>query len=238
LNRRDFIVQTAAGAIAAFNARISTASERGASAGRLPVPKNGHIRAAFMLSEGANVIDTAGPWEVFQDVMWTKDGQMEHPFELYTVSESKQPLRMTAGLQVIPDYAIADAPQPHIVVVPAQRGSAKLHEWLRSTGAKTDVTMSVCTGAFQLGRAGLLKGKPATTHHDFWDRFAKEFPDIKLQRGLRFVDNGNIATAGGLTSGIDLALHIVSRYFGDEVAENTARYMEYQSERWRTERAG
>ena len=93
--------------------------------------------------------------------------------------------------------------------------------------------MSVCTGAFQLARAGLLEGIPATTHHDYFEDFAKEFPHIELRRGLRFVDSGRIATAGGLTSGIDMALHIVSRYFGVEAAEATATYMEYASDAWR-----
>jgi transcriptional regulator GlxA family with amidase domain len=93
--------------------------------------------------------------------------------------------------------------------------------------------MSVCTGAFQLARAGLLEGIPATTHHDYFEDFAKEFPDIELRRGLRFVDSGRIATAGGLTSGIDMALHIVSRYFGVKAAEATATYMEYASDAWR-----
>jgi transcriptional regulator GlxA family with amidase domain len=93
--------------------------------------------------------------------------------------------------------------------------------------------MSVCTGAFQLARAGLLKGIPATTHHHFFESFTKEFPDVELRRGLRFVDSGRIATAGGLTSGVDLALHIVARYWGDEVAQATAAYMEYTSDAWR-----
>ena len=74
---------------------------------------------------------------------------------------------------------------------------------------------------------------PATTHHEFFDSFAKEFPDIELRRGLRFVDSGRIATAGGLTSGIDMALHVVARYFGVETAARTADYMEYASDAWR-----
>jgi transcriptional regulator GlxA family with amidase domain len=94
--------------------------------------------------------------------------------------------------------------------------------------------MSVCTGAFQLGKAGLLEGLKATTHHEFWDDFAKQYPKVNLERGVRFVDNGHIATAGGLTSGIDLALHVVARYYGEEVAAATAKYMEYASERWKT----
>lgn len=93
--------------------------------------------------------------------------------------------------------------------------------------------MSVCTGAFQLGRAGLLDGLEATTHHEFWDAFEKQFPKVKLQRGPRFVEHPHVATAGGLTSGIDLALRVVARYFGDPVAQATADYMEYRGTGWK-----
>jgi transcriptional regulator GlxA family with amidase domain len=92
--------------------------------------------------------------------------------------------------------------------------------------------MSVCTGAFQLGKAGLLSGKSATTHHDYFEQFEKAFPDVNLKRGLRFVENEKISTAGGLSSGIDLALRVVDRYFGRDVAQATATYMEYQSKGW------
>src|SRR5262249_59865262 len=108
-----------------------------------------------------------------------------------------------------------------------------LRDGITKVSEKGDLTMSVGTGACARGKAGLLKGRPATTHHLFLDRFAKEFPDVEVRRGLRFVESGRIATAGGLTSGIDLALHVVERYFGREVAEATASYMEYQSTGWR-----
>ncbi len=107
-----------------------------------------------------------------------------------------------------------------------------MHEWLRKVSASADVTMSVCTGAFQLAKAGLLSGKSATTHHLFTDKLAKTYPDIDVKRGLRFVEGDKISTAGGLTSGIDLALRVVERYFGREVAQKTADYMEYQSKSW------
>jgi transcriptional regulator GlxA family with amidase domain len=97
---------------------------------------------------------------------------------------------------------------------------------------KADVTMSVCTGAFLLAATGLLKGLEATTHHDFYDRFTSRFPDVKLRRGARFVEQGKLMTCGGLTSGVDGALRIVDRYFGRDVAKQTARYMEYQSNGW------
>ena len=92
--------------------------------------------------------------------------------------------------------------------------------------------MSVCTGAMVLASSGLLSGKSATTHHNAFGEFAMDFPDVQLQRGARFVEDGNVASAGGLSSGIDLALHVVERYFGRETARKTAEYMEYQGQGW------
>jgi putative intracellular protease/amidase len=159
--------------------------------------------------------------------------RQDTPFRLYTVAETKKPIRTSAGMQIIPDYTIADAPAPKIIVIPAQstRSPAVL-EWIRKCSKTTDVTMSVCTGAFVLAETGLLDGKSATTFHGAFDRFAMTFPKISLKRGARFVENGNLATAGGLSSGIDLALRVVERYYGREVAQKTAYNMEYQGEGW------
>lgn len=89
--------------------------------------------------------------------------------------------------------------------------------------------MSVCTGAFKLASAGLLDGKKATTHHDYLDAFAKKFPKVQLERSQRFVQSSDVIyTAAGLSSGIDLALHIVEKFYGREVADRTAAYMEYR----------
>lgn len=240
MQRRRFVTQSlGAATLAVFAAagraaEKSTAQSAAARAGKLePLPERRTVKVAFFVGEGTNVIDTAGPWEVFQDA--AVDGLIGHrnPFELYTVGPSEQILTFTGGLKVKPHYSIENAPQPNVIVVPAQSATDTTRAWLRTAAAKTDVTMSVCTGAFQLARVGLLDGAAATTHHDFWDAFAKEFPKIELRRGLRFVDNGRVATAGGLTSGIDMALHIVARYFGDDTAAATARYMEYSSEAWR-----
>ncbi len=229
MHRREFIGSTIAASVALFGAGTANGAAPGSAP--TPLPKRGRINVAFMLGDNANVIDTAGPWEVFQDVML---GNFHHnPFELYAVAPEEGPLKMTGGLVVQPHYSVKNAPQPHVIVVPAHKSTAGSREWLARASAGTDVTMSVCTGAFQLARAGLLKGIPATTHHDFFESFAKEFPDIELRRGLRFVDSGRIATAGGLTSGIDLALHVVARYFGVEAAARTAQYMEYTSDAWK-----
>ena len=237
MNRRAFVGQSvtaaALGMFAVTARSADTAPAASKSAALLPLPKRDAVRVAFLLGDSANVIDTSGPWEVFQDVMFMNGNDMRHPFELFTVAPTESILEMTGGLQVKPHYSIRNAPQPNVIVVPAHRATDDSRAWLREASAHTDVTMSVCTGAFQLARAGLLDKMAATTHHEYWDNFAKEFPNVELRRGLRFVDNGRIATAGGLTSGIDMALHVVARYFGVPAAQATAEYMEYSSEAWR-----
>ena len=183
------------------------------------------------------MIDFAGPWEVFQDVhVYDRGESMDEmmPFRLYTVSETTRPFRSSGGMQIIPDYSLGDAPPPRVVVVPAQGGAGEAtSRWLNQVYSSVDVMMSVCTGAFVLARAGLLDGRTATTHHDFYDALEERFPKVKVKRGLRYVEGPKISTAGGLTSGIDLALRVVERYFGRGVAEQTATYMEYQSDAWK-----
>lgn len=200
------------------------------------LPKRDRVKVAFMLGPNTNVIDTAGPWEVFQDVMLGSISDMHHPFELYTVGRTTDPLRMTGGFLARPHYSVVDAPEPNVIVIPAHRTDPALQAWLKEAHATADITMSVCTGAFKLAELGLLDGMRATTHHDYWDSFASQYPQVELVRGYRFVDHGKIATAGGLTSGIDMALHVVSRYFGEDAAVRTATYMEHDSAGWRTGR--
>ena len=204
----------------------------------LKPPAKGKIRVAVAITEGATMIDFAGPWEVFQDVHIENRGDSHDdmmPFELYTVSDSRDPIRASGGMKIVPDYTFDDAPVPHVIVVPAQRGSARLHAWLKAMYPKVDVLASVCTGAFQLARAGLLDGKEATTHHDFYEGMVERHPNVKLVRSRRFVQSDAvIITAGGLSSGIDMALHVVERYFGADAAARTAEYMEYSSDGWRT----
>lgn len=188
-----------------------------------------------MLGEDTNVSDTMGPWGVFQNAMLPGPAD-NHPFDLMTVARTRDLVTMKGGLRVQPQHSIMDAPQPDIVVVPAQVSHSEMLHWLKKVSEKADVVMAICAGTFQLARAGLLDGIRATVHHDYWDSFAHEFPNIELRRGPLFVDNGKIAMAGGLTSGIDVALHIVWRYFGDEVAQKTATYLEHEGKSWRDER--
>jgi YHS domain-containing protein/putative intracellular protease/amidase len=212
----------------------------GASAGEslsskpLQPPASGSIPVAFPISDGAVVIDYSGPWEVFQDVNVPSRKEDGPVFKLYTVAESLAPVTASGGLKIIPNYTFEDAPPPKVIVIPAQRGNPAMIRWIQESFPRTDVTMSVCTGAFVLASTGLLDGKSATTHHGSYSGFEMRFGQkVHLKRGARFVDEGQIATAGGLTSGIDLALRVVERYYGREIASHTADFMEYQGEGWK-----
>jgi transcriptional regulator GlxA family with amidase domain len=241
MNGRE-LLKTAAefGLIATF--ALSAVGELSASSGPdgnkpatkanpLKPPTQGSIPVAFLVSKGAVIIDFCGPWEVFQDV--NIPGRQDAPFRLYTVSETTAPIQASGGMKIVPDYTLENAPAPKVIVIPAQsEPSAAVLEWIRKSTKNTDVTMSVCTGAFVLAKTGLLSGKAATTFHAAFRPFAVQFPDIHLKRGARFVEDGNLATAGGLSSGIDLALRVVERYYGREVAQKTAYDMEYQGQGW------
>ena len=113
----------------------------------LTPPAQGSIPVAFLLSEGAVMIDFSGPWEVFQDVMI--HGRADPPFRLYTVAETTHPIHASGGMTIIPDYTIENAPAPKVIVIPAQsEPTAAVLDWIRKSTKNTDVTMSVCTGAF------------------------------------------------------------------------------------------
>jgi len=209
----------------------------------LKPPATGQINVAILISAGANIMDIAGPLEVFSDAMLTSKGKPWHesdgddmvmPFHVYTVSDSTKPIG-GEGLTIVPNYTFDNAPKPAVIVIPAQGGRTPAQKaWLLSNSASADVTMSVCTGASMLAAYGLLDGKTATTHHAYLPQIQKKYPAVRFESGPRFIDHGSIATAGGLTSGIDLALHVVERYYGREVAQSTADFLEYGGERWKS----
>src|SRR5580704_2231619 len=240
MNRRELLQKTAVFGLAAA-VSFSSADAEGAinihsekersDLNPLKPPTEGSIPVAFLVSEGAVVIDFCGPWEVFQDV--SIPGGKDDPFRLYTVAETTNPIHASGGMKIIPDYTFETAPVPKVIVIPAQNGRSETTlEWIRKSTMTTDVTMSVCTGAFLLAQTGLLSGRAATTFHAAFNDFAARFPDVRLKRGARFVEDGNLSSAAGLSSGIDLALHVVERYYGREVAKNTAYAMEYQGQGW------
>jgi putative intracellular protease/amidase len=211
-----------------------------ANATALQPPEGRKIRVAVVLTEGAVVIDFAGPWEVFSNVHIGSGGMGEQmPFDLYTVGRDRNPIHtagvMKPGMTIVPDHGFADAPDPDVVVVGAQSGDEQLGPWLRKVHAQHALLMSVCTGAFRLAQAGLLDDKSATTHHAALQRLANQYPRITVRSSVRYVQSDPlILTAGGLSSGIDSALHVVELYYGPKVAQAAADDMEYQGQGWKT----
>jgi transcriptional regulator GlxA family with amidase domain len=233
VNRKQFAVSAVAAGVGIPLAtmELTSASDAPATARLpkrpLPVPPEGTIRTAVAIGPGVNVIDMSGPWEVFQDAA-VNGGPS---FELFTVAPDTNLVEASGGLLIKPSYSYDTAPDPHVVVIPAHSSTEQTVAWLRHAGANAQLLMSVCTGAFVLAETGLLDGATATTHHQFYDSFESRFPKVQLVRGLRFVEHEHVASAGGLTSGIDLALRVVERYLGRSAADTTARYMEYRRQR-------
>jgi transcriptional regulator GlxA family with amidase domain len=186
---------------------------------------------AILLFDDVEVLDFAGPFEVFAV---TDELRGNDTFNVFTFAENIGTIRARNGLKVVPHFARENCPAPHILVVPGGAGTRPLlHkpallEWLRLKSRHAELTMSVCTGALVLAKAGLLEGLRATTHHECFNLLRETAPDIEVVETERFIDNGRILTAAGISAGIDGSLHVVERLLGREAAENTARYMEYR----------
>lgn len=183
---------------------------------------NKTITVCFYLQNGVEVLDFAGPLEVFSYA----------GAKVFTVSKTKNPIVSQGVLKVTPDFDITDAPPFDILAVfGGNSGSAsndpQIIDWINARKPTTEYYFSVCTGAFILGKAGLLDNLTVTTFHESIDNLQKALPTAKVLRNTRFVDNGNIITTAGISAGIDGALHLVEKLRGKEAAIKVATYMEY-----------
>lgn len=193
--------------------------------------KSKQWRVGILLFDDVEVLDFAGPFEVFA-VTILENG--EQPFIVETVSEKGTLISARNGLKVQPDYSFNSMPPFDILVIPGGLGArdreinnAKVIKWIASQAQRVQWMTSVCTGALLLAKAGLLNGKKATTHWASLERLKTEFPEVDVRRGVKFVDEGNIVTSGGISAGINMSFHIVKRLLGVGVARETARRMEY-----------
>ena len=182
----------------------------------------GERRVAILVFDGVQIIDSMGPYEIFGAA----------GFDVFTVAETTAPVTTSMGLTLVPSHAFADAPHADVLVVPggsvrAARANAALLRYVRETTAHDVHTLSVCNGAFILASAGLLDGLTATTTAGLIERLRSEFPKTTVVDDRRFVDNGKIVTAGGLSAGMDGALHVVSRVLGEPAAQRVAAGEEY-----------
>ena len=190
---------------------------------------------AILIFDEVEVLDFAGPFEVFSVTGRTREVK---PFNVYTVAEHKGEVLARNSLGVNPRCTIHDCPPTDIVIIPGGWGTRSamnntvVVNWIRHVAAEAELVLSVCTGALLLGKAGLLDGIEATTHHMQFDLLAQTSPTTTIVRDRRYVDAGKVVTSGGISAGIDMSLHVVGRLLGPETARETAEYMEY---RWSPE---
>ena len=191
------------------------------------------MRIAIVLFDGAEELDWAGPWEVLATWAreWPEDGA-----EVYTVADSREPVTCAKGLRVLPDNAWEDAPAPDVVVWPGGRGTRpmlgdeRVRERVRRLAASGALMTSVCTGSLVYADAGLLDGRPATTHWSALDELAALGQGIRIDADARFIDDGDVVVAAGVSAGIDMALHLVTRLHSAERAREVRRYIQYDPE--------
>ena len=187
-----------------------------------------------LLYDEVEVLDACGPFEVFTTASRVAERRGEEPpFRVVTISlQDRLLVHARAGLQLTADCLLADAPPLDVVIVPGGVHTNVEHDpellaWLRAAAPRAEVVASVCTGAFPLGRAGLLDGIGATTHWEDLDALREAFPEARVVEGIRYVDADRVVTSGGISAGIDMAVHLVRRLEGEDLARATARQMDY-----------
>ena len=189
------------------------------------------MRIAIALFEGVEELDWAGPWEVLS--AWARQWPDDR-VEVYTVADTREPIECAKGMRVLADHTWETAPRPDVLVYPGGRGTRpqlqdeRILDRLRELGRNGTLMTSVCTGSLVYAAAGLLAGRPATTHWGSLDTLGELGADVRPDD--RFVDDGDVVTSAGVSAGIDMALHLVVRLHSRECAAEVRRYIQYDPE--------
>jgi transcriptional regulator GlxA family with amidase domain len=195
------------------------------------------LNVAVLVFDDVEVLDFAGPFEVFSRTRTVPGAQSRRsddsaPFNVFSVAKISASVLAVGGLSITPRYSFENAPSIDLLVVPGGFGTRRLLEdfttleWIRQVAASARQTTSVCTGSLLLAKAGLLQGRRAITHWAALDLLATIDGSIEVNRDVRYVDDGIISSAG-VSAGIDMAFYVVERLCGREVADETARYIDY-----------
>ena len=193
------------------------------------------LTAGILIYDRLQILDFAGPFDVFATARTAERPAITDPspFEVLLISEYPRPVTALGGMKVTPHHTINDCPALDILIVPGGLGEREEHanhvllHFIRTQAKEVKTLASVCTGAILLGKAGLLDGKRATTHWMSIGRMREMLPETEVIEGVRYVEDGNVITSAGISSGIDMALRIVAIHLGEEVARATARELEY-----------
>ena len=192
------------------------------------------LQIAILVFDEVEALDLGGPYEVFTTA--ARMQQRLHPgaaapFAVQCVARSLVPVRARAGLRVLPDADFATAAAPDVLIVPggvvdAAAACPDTLAWVAEVSRGARITASVCTGAFILAAAGVLADGPATTHWEDIADLRARFPALAVQENVRWVDRGALVTSAGISAGIDMSLHLVSRLAGQALSQRTARQMD------------
>ena len=196
------------------------------------------LTVGILIFDQVEVLDVAGPFEVFSVTRLDEQRRQEElsssPFRILLVSEKLGPVLAVGGLRFTPDVTIDNCPEDlDLLIVPGGLGTRKevknvnLLNWIANRSSNTRLTASVCTGSSLLGKAGLLDGREATTHWRAFDFLRQAAPNAHIRDDVRFTLVDPIFTSAGISAGIDMALRIVSHFFGTKIGQATARHMEY-----------
>jgi transcriptional regulator GlxA family with amidase domain len=193
------------------------------------------MNVGIFLFDEVEVLDFAGPFEVFSvaaRVQARREPNAPKAFEVFTVSEARGLIRARGALMVQPSFTLETHPKIDVLIMPGGVVDAELEkpaviDWVKRIDTSSQLTASVCTGAFILGRAELLDGLKATTHWEDIPDLERAQPNVRVLRDLDWVDQGRIVTSAGISAGINMSLHLVSRLHSPELAEATARQMQY-----------
>jgi len=189
----------------------------------------------ILIFDDVEILDVAGPFEVFAVTRLNEEQRLQQssPFKVYLISELNKQITAIGGLRLTPDMTIAECPELDLLIIPGGWGTRKesknkiLVNWIGNQFTNDRLIASVCTGSSLLGKAGLLDGRDATTHWRAFDFLQESAPKARILKNVRFTLIEPIFTSAGVSAGIDLALRIVSHFFGTEIGQATARHMEY-----------
>ena len=191
------------------------------------------LNIGIAVFEDVEELDFVGPWEVlsYWSLLWPDD-----EVKVFTVARQEGPVKCAKGLRVLPDYTWDTAPNIDVLIYPGGQGTRVqvndqgVHGWLDEVKGNGALMTSVCTGALVFAGAGLLHGRPATTYWASFDELVAIDPSINPDREARFVDDGEVITAAGVSAGIDMALHLVARLHSTERAKEVRRGIQYDPE--------
>lgn len=188
------------------------------------------LNVGIFLFNQIELLDFAGPYEVFSVTSELNDYRL---FKVFSMTEDGTPIKTVNGLQVVPDYSFQDHPRIDILVIPGGVGTKNemnkpsVLKWIQQNYDTSQISASVCSGARLLGKLGLLDDLESITHHEVIPHLQEIAPKTIINKSKRFVDNGKIMTAAGISAGIDLALYIAEKLYGKDIRNKTVAYMEY-----------